>query len=148
MTWIRITLSYCHRGMALDLACVYSRGVMATLRRFNLALYLAGVFIALVPCARGQTTPSTPPPLVYQREDVLELMKRVMNFQIKAYDNKTPITWQAGAFWAGVTGAYDTTKDPAFHDAAKRLGADIPWPPQYLRRTVWGLSAGGRNTCP
>jgi rhamnogalacturonyl hydrolase YesR len=113
--------------MALDLARVYSPGVMTTAMRCNLGLFLAAILLAMGQCASAQTTPSTPPPLVYQRDDVLDLMKRVMNFQIKAYDNKTPITWQAGAFWAGVTGAFDATKDPAFHDAAKKLGESVDW---------------------
>src|SRR5207237_9899342 len=69
----------------------------------------------------------TAPSLVYQRADVLELMKRVMNFQIKAYEGKAPIGWEAGAFWAGVTGAMDATGDPAFHDAAKKWGEQAQW---------------------
>ena len=119
--------------MALDLLRVYSPGVMTTSMRFNLGLFLAAISIVTAQCSFAQTTPSAPPPLVYQREDVLELIKRVMNFQIKAYDNKTPTTWQAavnwqaGAFWAGVTGAFDATKDPAFHDAAKKLGESVNW---------------------
>jgi rhamnogalacturonyl hydrolase YesR len=113
--------------MALAFTRVYSRNVMATLMRCSLGLIFTVILIARAPFVQAQTTPSTPPPLVYQREDVLELMKRVMNFQIKAYGEKTPITWQAGAFWAGVTGAYDATKDPAFHDAAKKLGDTVNW---------------------
>ena len=96
---------------------------------------LLAIALACMPSigAFAQSQPASP--LVYQQADVLELMKRVMNFQIKAYDNKTPLTWQAGAFWAGVTGAFDATKDPAFHDAAKKWATDANWKLAVDRRT-------------
>ncbi len=96
-------------------------------RIFELFLLAAALSIGMSSRLLAQTAPTIAPPLVYQRDDVVDLMKRVMNFQIKAYDGKALLTWQAGAFWAGVTGAMDATNDPAFHDAAKKWGEQAGW---------------------
>ena len=83
--------------------------------------------------ARAQTTRSTASPLVYQREEVNALMKRVMNFQIKAYSERpaanwqAAVNWQSGAFWAGVMAGEIATKDPAYHDATKKWGDSVDW---------------------
>lgn len=66
---------------------------------------------------------------VYQGEELKDVMKRVMRFQIKAYDGKFPVVWQAGAFWAGVTQAWQSTGDKEFYEAAKTWGNGAGWKP-------------------
>jgi rhamnogalacturonyl hydrolase YesR len=66
---------------------------------------------------------------VYQGEPLKDLMKRVMQFQIKAYEGKYPVNWQAATFWAGVTQAWKSTGDEAFHRAAMTWGQGAKWKP-------------------
>ena len=73
--------------------------------------------------ATGQTTQ----PAVRDREQVKELMKRVMNFQIKAYGDTAPVNWQAAAFWSGVMGAYQATHDEDFYKAAHKWADAAGW---------------------
>ena len=91
-------------------------------------MVLIGLFPAAdTTLAATETKPASAQPSIYQRDDVLAIMKRVLNFQVKAYGDKAPVTWQAGAFWAGVGGAMQATNDPAFHDAAKNWGEKANW---------------------
>src|SRR4051812_36112817 len=98
-------------------------------KRLNKRIFLPLLLIvAICRAASAQPAPAAATqPIIYQRAEVLDLMKRVLNFQVKAYGDKAPINWQAGAFWAGVGGAYDATKDPAFHDAAVKWGEQAQW---------------------
>jgi rhamnogalacturonyl hydrolase YesR len=94
------------------------------LRTTRLSIIFSTVLISVIPVLAQTTQPST---LVVNRDDVKSLMKRVLNFQVKAYDDSPKVNWQAGAFWAGVMAADQATGDPAFHDAAKNWGESVDW---------------------
>jgi rhamnogalacturonyl hydrolase YesR len=66
---------------------------------------------------------------IQQGEPLKDVMKRVMNYQIKAYGGRFPVDWEAGAFWAGVTQAWKSTGDKAFYDAAKTWANGANWKP-------------------
>jgi rhamnogalacturonyl hydrolase YesR len=77
-----------------------------------------------VPSLRAQQATS-----VEQGDALKDVMKRVMNYQIKAYNGKHPVDWEAGAFWVGVTQAWKSTGDKDFYDAAKTWADGAKWKP-------------------
>src|SRR5262245_13236413 len=61
------------------------------------------------------------------RAEIHEKMKRVMDFQVKAYGNNASWNWQAAPFWAGVLAAHKATGDEAFYEQAKAWGTKTGW---------------------
>lgn len=59
--------------------------------------------------------------------ELVDLMKRVMAFQVRVYEGKPAIGWRDGAFWAGVMSAYAATGDDAFYQAARENGERAQW---------------------
>src|SRR4051812_20111705 len=68
------------------------------------------------------TLPAPRQKTVYQGDELKDLMKRVMSYQVKAYGDKPSINWQAAPFWTGVMAAYKSTGDEAFYAEAKKWG--------------------------
>jgi rhamnogalacturonyl hydrolase YesR len=64
---------------------------------------------------------------VYQGEELKQLMKRVMDFQVRAYGARASIEWQAAPFWDGVLAAHRSTGDEEFYQAAKKWGEATKW---------------------
>jgi rhamnogalacturonyl hydrolase YesR len=86
------------------------------------------IFVLFITCfCSGTAFAQSTRPAVRDPQQVKELMKRVMNFQIKAYGDTAPVNWQAAAFWSGVMGAYDSTHDEDFYQAAKKWADAAGW---------------------
>lgn len=90
---------------------------------FRLTIYLLAATMFVV-SANAQTTQ---PKVVYQGEELKSLMRKVMDFQVRAYGNKAPIDWQAAPFWVGVLAAGRATQDPAFNEAAHAWADKVQW---------------------
>src|SRR4051812_37058034 len=58
-------------------------------------------------------------------DQIKDLMRRAMEFQIQAYGAKPPVNWQSSAFWSGVMACYDATKDRVFLEATKTWGKKV-----------------------
>jgi rhamnogalacturonyl hydrolase YesR len=100
-------------------------------RTIRSALIAAILFFSFTATLRAQAAQA-----VYSRDEVKMLMKRVMDFQVRAYGD-TPTAawtnWQAAPFWAGVMACYRATDDAAFYDATKKWGEGTAW--KLNRRT-------------
>jgi rhamnogalacturonyl hydrolase YesR len=66
-------------------------------------------------------------PHAFDRAAVLDLMKKVANFQINESPTMTNNDWLRGAFWVGVMATYRATKDTSFRDAAKKWATNSDW---------------------
>jgi rhamnogalacturonyl hydrolase YesR len=67
---------------------------------------------------------------VYQGQELHQLMRQVMDFQIKAYGptyTNMWINWQAAPFWVGVMASGRATDDPAFLEATRKWGNATQW---------------------
>ena len=72
--------------------------------------------------------PATTNPIdLLQGPFVHDLMLKVMGYQVRAYGKSYPVTWQSGAFWAGVMAAHTVTGDEEFYDAAHTWGEHAKW---------------------
>ncbi len=68
--------------------------------------------------------------LLCQRENVKDVMKRVVAFQEEAFGDKVVTDWKVGTFYSGVYAAYSATGDEDFYHAA------FDW----CERAKWKLS--------
>src|SRR5215475_7269884 len=103
---------------------IYRRGTKSmhstsAIRRSFLPL----VLLLVSSCTFAQNDAQSPA----GQEELKAQMKRVMNFQIKAYGEKPSIVWQAAPFWAGVMADYKSTGDKEFLDAAEKWGKAADW---------------------
>jgi unsaturated rhamnogalacturonyl hydrolase len=73
------------------------------------------------------TGAETGSPPAFDHAAVLDIMKRVANFQIKESPTTTNNDWIRGAFWAGVMATYRATRDTSFRDAAKEWATTSNW---------------------
>jgi rhamnogalacturonyl hydrolase YesR len=105
------------------LLAILPGGLLPALARAQ-AMPAAMMPVAMVPAA---TQPASTQPVVYQGDGLRDLMKRVMNFQIKAYGAKEPVVWQADPFWLGVLADYKATGDEDFNKAAVHFGESNDW---------------------
>lgn len=101
------------------------------------------VLAMILTCSCAGETPTKSQPIVedngktpYSGEPLHQLMKRVMAYQVKAYET-TPrnmwINWQAAPFWAGVMASYQSTGDEVFYAETKKWAEANQW--KVNRRT-------------
>lgn len=65
---------------------------------------------------------------IFKKKFIKERMLKVADWQLKN-PNHAPNDWTNGAFYAGVTAAYETTKSPEIMKALMDLGAKTNWQP-------------------
>ncbi len=92
----------------------------------------------LAPQARAQaatTAPATPsvttaPAPGFTAEQVIDVMRRAADYQLVAQAKTKPTTgWIRAAFYTGVMGIHETTKDPKYLDAAIAWSQRGNWAP-------------------
>lgn len=92
----------------------------------------AGVFTLALALIAATTFAQTSQPTVKQKPvypgpELTQLMRKVMDFQVKVYGDRPSINWQAAPFWAGVLAANRATGDQAFYDEAKKWAEGTQW---------------------
>lgn len=88
----------------------------------TLVLSFATLFIC--PAARSQSKADD----IFKKGYIKSTMQRVTNWQLNNPKHK-PTDWTNGAFYAGVTAAYKTTKSRAILDSLMALGQRTQWQP-------------------
>ena len=66
-------------------------------------------------------------PALPDRTQLSVLMHRVMDYQIREYQDKMPLDWKAGTFFTGVVAAYQATGESSFLDAATAWSQKAEW---------------------
>ena len=65
--------------------------------------------------------------MLCQRDNIKDLMQRVVRFQTDAFGGKLITDWKVGTFYTGVYAAYEATGDETFYNAAKDWCEDAGW---------------------
>ena len=87
----------------------------------GLTLYLLSVSIVMADTLTARQE------MLCQRDNINDVMQRIVRFQTDAFDGKIITDWKVGTFYTGVYAAYEATGDETFYKAAKAWCEAAKW---------------------